>query len=135
MSLTSPNGRKALPSSVYLCKERNQSPDYHRATLSNWVSGEREEIVLTEPAALADYTFLVISPSPELRIDLKRALSVFTRSERQLLMNILVRKMPLERAVAKRRKSISHWRRWVKSAIERLRADLSEYQQDGKVVL
>jgi hypothetical protein len=110
---------------------------YNRARFVN-AQGEREEVVLFDPQDDSSDHMLAIPSHPELFLDLKEAIAEnFTRVERKVIFNTLVKNQPMTIATRGLRKHPARWwREWLRTkALPKLRKLLADYQEDGRVVL
>jgi hypothetical protein len=110
---------------------------YRRLKLRN-DRGEREDVLLFDSQSMeAEQSFLVQEDQAELRLDLTRALRMFTLQERRVLYRVLVQRQSMTQATKQMRKHSGRWwRRWMQDkALPKLRAKLGDYCQNGKVVL
>lgn len=106
---------------------QQERADYTRARLTNRVTGNLEEVILLPSDKLNRLRELSQPSMDYLRADLNRAFSQFTIGERKILVNTLVRGMALEKAVAGKKKSITHWRNWQRGAMLKLQRALHDY--------
>lgn len=124
------------PKSGLLRVRGKYRPVYKRASFTN-VQGEREEVLLfdTQNESMEE-TALAVDSHPELRLDLRRALSQFNRQERRVLFRRLVQRQSMTVATQNMKKrSASWWRKWYKDvALPKLRESLKDYW-DGKEVV
>ena len=114
-------------------KEVGYNPMRH----THFATKETLEVILLAPHQMreleAPQTHL------ELTLDLRRALSEFTKRERQVLHRILVEGNSVEVATRQlkggRNRSLTWWYKWFKeTALPRLRSDLGDYIENGRLV-
>lgn len=117
-----------------IAERSNLDANYKRARLKNSATGQRLEIILTDPSSLSDS--LQYDPQHELKGDVHNALEGFSPIERRIILRVLVQGQSLEKATARMKHSSQKWRKWfVATALPQLRKRLGDYFQDGKVVL
>jgi hypothetical protein len=102
-------------------------------------AGLREEIPTfdhTEESPNVE-AILAVPSFLELRADLNKAFSTFSRLEQRILVRVLVQGQSVAEAVKHfRRRGSRTWERWMtQEALPRLRTLLGDYYENGKVVL
>ena len=112
----------------------NLGAKYKRARLKNQATGQRLEIILADPHSLDNS--LRYDPQHELKADVHKVLESFSPIERRIILRVLVQGQSLEQATCRMKSSSQKWRQWfATTAIPRLRKQLKDYFQDGKLVL
>lgn len=115
-----------------------QNHGYHPMMHRNTCTGELQQVVLIEPESLQD--LVAVGSYPELHFDLRRALGKFTKTQRVVLRRVLVEGLSVDAATHHVRGPFNRtsrwWAHWLTSiALPQLRADLADYNVDGKVVI
>ena len=114
----------------------NRVKGYTRARFTN-AQGDRDEVLLFDPTDEAYEPDLAVENPVELRVDLTRALSMFTLQERKVIFNVYVKNQPVTLATRRMRKHDARWwRDWLRTtALPKLRKRLADYNENGRVVL
>lgn len=117
-----------------IAERSNLDANYKRARLKNSITGQRLEIILTDPRALDNS--LRYDPQHELKADVHKVLEGFSPIERRIILKVLVQGQSIEQATSRMKSSSQKWRQWfATTAVPRLRKQLGDYFQDGKLVL
>lgn len=115
-------------------EEMRDQRDYYPMTARNFFTNEEQEVVLMAPNIIARLTS--VESRPELRADLNRAFRKFTALQQRVLYRVLVQGQSLRVATNGMRKSTPYWHTWFKrEAMPKLRRELSDYVEPGKLVL
>lgn len=108
---------------------------YTRMQCTNAVTGKREEVILMDHDTLSDHPALRAESNLEMRTDINRAFEGFTKLQRRVLHNVLIRGMSVEKATARMSKSGRWWRNWMdKEALPALRLALADYSEVTKKI-
>ena len=107
-------------------RSKDADTGYARMQATNPHSGKREDVILLSPEKFND---MLAAPSHlELHTDINRAMESFTKVQRRVLHNVLIRGMSIEVATARMSKSSRWWRRWLTDeALPALRVKLADY--------
>ena len=106
---------------------------YKPAVLRNLVTGKREEIILIDTQDEDIETSLLAIPSnPELKADLRAALSGFSPLEKRILFRVLVQGQSVREATTRMQRSARSWERWLsEKALPTLRIYLEDYREEA----
>lgn len=116
-------------------KERRR---YRRARLLNIVTGERNEIALTDFATDEEHnsSILAVDTNLELRADLDKAFLPFSPLQKRILLRVLLQGQSVDEAAKHSKRSRRWWANWIRNvAMPHLRTALADYVENGKLVL
>ena len=116
-------------------EEAKSVRDYWPMMARNAHTGKIQQVVLFAPNVFNTLPALVKEDHPELREDLRRALSHFNSTQRRVLFRVLVQGQSIETATRGSKWTSQRWRKWFGQAVQQLRGHLADYVENGKVVI